>query len=242
MRFDEIGYAEFYHRQQVDSGYPGKLLPFILKELEGSASVLDIGSGTGFFSIPLAETGHLVTSVEPSAGMIDIMKKNSSAGALSSIRICHVAWENWNGVLHDAAICVHSLYPMEDVKNAVSLINKSAIKKIIIVRDSAGMKTLSGIVRDTLGKSSNRDLNNDIALTLEELAVSWRVVNIHEERKHYINDIRHEADSILYQLRLDSIYRDEIFNIVRKEINNTEDSGFFNAVYSDNAYIFSNND
>ena len=131
MRFNQAEYAEYYHKQMIEGGYPGKLLPFILNELEGSSTVIDIGSGTGFFSIPLAEAGHRVTAVEPSAEMINIMKKNVSSEILSSIETCRMYWENWSGELHDAAICVHSLYPMPDIKKAIRLINESAGKKII---------------------------------------------------------------------------------------------------------------
>ncbi len=238
MRFNQIDYAEFYHKQMIESGYPGKLLPFVLNELENSSTVIDIGSGTGFFSIPLAEAGHSITAVEPSNEMISIMEKNSSSQILSLIKICHSVWENSEVEFHDAAISVHSLYPMADVKNAITMINKSAAKKIIIVRDSGGMRTLSGIVRVKLGIFSNRDLNNEISDILNELSVKWRVVKIYEERKHIVTDIQHEADAILFQLKLDKSLKSDIIKIVDEEINNINGKGFFNAIYSDNAYIF----
>ncbi|HNX24191.1 MAG TPA: class I SAM-dependent methyltransferase [Spirochaetota bacterium] len=238
MRFEQAEYAEYYHKQMIEGGYPGKLLPFVLKELEGLSTVIDIGSGTGFFSIPLAMAGHRVTAVEPSAQMINIMEKNASNEILSSIEICRMPWENWKGNLHEAAICVHSLYPMPDIKKAVTLINESAEKKILIVRDSACMKTLPGMVRQKLGVNSNRDLNSEIILTLNELSVNWRTVNIYEERKHTITDVREEAGSILFQLKLDKSFREDVFKIVNEAVNYSSGIKFFNAIYSDNAYIF----
>jgi len=238
MRFNQAEYAEYYHKQMIEAGYPGKLLPFILNELEGSSTVIDIGSGTGFFSIPLAEAGHKVTAVEPSAEMINIMKKNVSSEILSSIEICRMYWENWSGELHDAAICVHSLYPMPDVKKAVRLINESAGKKILIVRDAEKMKTLPGLVREKFGILSNRELNSEITAILNELSVSWKTVIINEERKHIINDLQHETDSILFQLKLDESLREDVFKIVNEAVNINSGMNFFNAIYSDNAYIF----
>lgn len=237
MRFDHTDFAEFYHKQMVESGYPGKLLPFVLSELKDLQSVLDIGSGTGFFSIPLAEAGHSVTAVEPSSEMINIMKKNTPAEIQSSIKICRTPWENWDGARHDAAISVHSLYPMPDLKKALISINESAARKIIIVRDSAGMRTLSGLVREKLGISSNRDLNSDIRIILNELNADWKSVNIHEERKHAVMDIEHEAEAVLFQLKLDDNCREMVFNAIKPEINNISGVQFFNAIYSDNAYI-----
>lgn len=238
MRFNQAEYAEYYHKQMVEAGYPGNLLPFVMKELHGLSSVIDIGSGTGFFSIPLAEAGHLVTAVEPSAEMINIMKKNAAAETLFSIEICQALWGDWAGKYHDAAICVHSLYPMPDVKKSIVLMNESADKKILIVRDSGKMKTLPGLVREKLGILSNRDLNSEIKLILDELSVKWKTANIYEERKHPVRDIQHEADSILFQLKLDNSFKGDIVKIVSDAVINSSGNTFFNAIYSDNAYIF----
>jgi len=237
MRFNHADYAGFYHRQMVEAGYPGKLLPFVMSELKGSSSVIDIGAGTGFFSIPLAEGGHTVTAVEPSSGMINIMKKNMPAETVPMIKICRTPWENWEGERHDAAISVHSLYPMPDLKKALTLMNDSAVKKIIIVRNVSGMRTLSGLVREKLGISSNRDLNEEIVLILNGFNTGWKVVNIHEERKHIIGDIERETDTILYQLKLGDDSRESVFNVVKHQADYKSGECFFNAIYSDNAYI-----
>jgi len=238
MRFNKAEYAEYYHRQMIEAGYPGKLLPFILKELEVVCSVIDIGSGSGFFSIPLTLAGHKVTAVEPSAEMINIMKNNFPVKAVSSINICNTGWYEWEGEPHDAAICVHSLYPMSDIKKAITLMKRTAGVKYIIVRNTEGMRTLSGIVRDDLGIISNRDLNSGIITVLNELTAEWRCVNIYEERKHLIKDIQHEADSIIYQLKLDKSSSENIQNIIERETENLSGAKIFNAIYSDNVYIF----
>ncbi|PKL16045.1 MAG: hypothetical protein CVV49_18275 [Spirochaetae bacterium HGW-Spirochaetae-5] len=238
MRFNQIEYAEYYHKQQVDGGYPGELLPFVINALRGSSTVLDIGAGTGLFSKPLIDNGHIVTAVEPSAEMINIMKKNLTSENLSSIRICQMPWEEWSGEVHDAAICIHSLYPMSDVEKAVTLMNESALKKIIIIRDTSGMKTLSGIVRAKLGIVSNRDLNNEVSGIISAFSAHWRVEKIYEERRHIIKSIQEEADSIIYQLKLDSEFKDDVNDIVKSEIKTESGEYFFCAIYSDNAYIF----
>ena len=54
-----------------------------LKTIEGLAPVgceiLDIGAGTGRLSIPLSEKGYLVTAIEPSEGMLNVLnQKNQS--------------------------------------------------------------------------------------------------------------------------------------------------------------------
>ncbi|MCL2155985.1 MAG: class I SAM-dependent methyltransferase [Leptospirales bacterium] len=238
MRFNQSEYAEFYHKQQLEAGYPGKLLPFILDELKDSNSIIDIGSGTGFFTIPLAEAGHKVTSIEPSAEMINIMKRNSSHNILPLINISQSTWENWKGEFHDAAISVHSLYPMADIKESLNLINISAAKKIIIVRDSEKMKTITKIIREKFGIFTNIDLNRDIVLFLDERSIKYRVVNIYEERKHFINNIHQMADSVCYQLKLNESKSADVAEIIKDEIVSSASGDFFNTIYSDNVYVF----
>ncbi len=237
MRFNRSEYADFYHMQMKESGYPGRLLPFVVNELRASSSVLDIGSGTGFFSIPLASEGHTVTAVEPSPVMINIMTENTPPEIMPMIKICRSTWEEWEGERHDAAITVHSLYPMPDIKNALVRINRYAAKKIVIVRNTPGMRTMSGIVRERLGIASNRDLNAEIAFILDGLNVRWKVENIHEERRILFKSIEYETDAVLYQLKLDQGYREKIAEIIKQEVNIISGENFFYAIYSDNAYI-----
>ena len=242
MRFNQSEYAEFYHKQQLETGYPGKLLPFILDELKDSNSIIDIGSGTGFFTIPLAEAGHKVTSVEPSAEMINmminIMKRNLNNNIPASINICQNTWENWKGEFHDAAISVHSLYPMADIKESLNLINISAAKKIIIVRDSEKMRTITKIIREKFGIFTNIDLNSDIVLFLDERSIKYRVVNIYEERKYFIKDIHQTADSICYQLKLSESENADVVEIIKDEMVSSLEGDYFNTIYSDNVYVF----
>ena len=238
MRFNQCEYAEFYYKQQLEAGYPGKLLPFVIDELKDSYTIIDIGSGTGFFSIPLAVAGHRVTAIEPSAEMINIMKRNSAPDVLSSINICQSTWENWQGEFHDAAICIHSLYPMHNIKESLNLINSSALKKIIIIRDSARMKTISKIVRVKLGIFKDMDLNNEIKSFLDGKSIKYGVVNIHEERSHLIKDIAQETDSVSYQLKLSESEKKDVIKIIEEEIEKCATGNYFNTIYSDNAYVF----
>jgi SAM-dependent methyltransferase len=238
MRFNQSVYAEFYHKQQADGGYPGKLLPFILRELDGLRSVLDIGSGTGLISIPLASAGHRVSAVEPSREMINVMNKNIPREFIPFIKVFNTPWENWKGGMHDAAISVHSLYPMPDLKKAIDLMNSSAEKKIVIIRDTEKMKTLAGVVKRKLGIFLSHDLNHEILEILDMLGVDWKLEKIYEERKHPVKSIECEADSILYQLKLDESSREDVCGIIANEIFQTEEGIFFTSVFDDNAYIF----
>ena len=74
MKFNEKKSAEEYQRRLSDEGYPGNLLEIVMDEVKGADSIIDLGAGTGFYSIPLAKKGYRVAAVEPSYEMMKILK------------------------------------------------------------------------------------------------------------------------------------------------------------------------
>jgi DNA polymerase III delta subunit len=100
------------------------------------------------------------------------------------------------------------------------------------------MVTLSGQVRTILGLSLNRDFGDEIKSVLNGLKVDFEIKKIIEERVNRFSTIEQEASSILYQLKLDSSFREKVETIVR-ELCSADSSGFyFNSLYSDKIFIF----
>lgn len=238
MRFRDREYGEFYDAQQRESGYPGALLPPVIEILNDYKTVLDIGAGTGFFTIPLLEQEHLVTAIEPATGMSAIILKKCPAEKKRNLTIINDDWENWNGTGHDAAICVHSFYPMKDRRKCIEQMCTYASKRIIIVRESSEMITLSGQVRSRLGIELTRDYNDEIKAVLKSLDAGYEQRKIVEQRTHRINDIDHETDFIMFQLRLEESSREKIKSLIIELCDEAEQGYIFNANYSDNLYIF----
>lgn len=238
MRFKDHDYAEFYDIHQTESGYPGKLLPPVIETLEGCRTVIDIGAGTGFFTIPLLETGHRVTVVEPSEEMSAIILKKCTPGLMNNLSIINDDWENWNGKRHDASICIHSIYPMKERKRAIELMYKYSQRRLIIVREPSEMKTLSGEIRKILGIRLNRDFNDEIISAFNNLKADFVIKKIVEERPHRIQNIELEAESITYQLRLNDSFKKKIEKIIRDLCSKDSMGFYYKAVYSDNIFIF----
>ena len=238
MRFQDHKYAEFYDMQQTEAGYPGKLLPPVIEALEGYPSIIDIGAGTGFFTLPLLEAGHSVTVVEPASEMSALILKKCPAGKRNMLSIINDDWENWNSDIHDASICVHSLYPMKNRVKAIELMYRYSARRVIIVREPAEMITLSGEIRTKLGLKLNRDYNDEIKSVLSKLRADFTLKKIVEKRPHRIQNLKQETESITYQLQLDDSFKEKVEKSI-KELCAADSSGlYFNAVYSDNIYIF----
>lgn len=83
--------AEF--NQQVFSEGGKQRTKRILNWIQGqdvnfeNASILDIGAASGGFSIPFAERGGVVTSVEPCAPLLDLLKENADTLTSGSVTI-----------------------------------------------------------------------------------------------------------------------------------------------------------
>jgi 2-polyprenyl-3-methyl-5-hydroxy-6-metoxy-1,4-benzoquinol methylase len=78
------------------------------------ASIVDFGAGTGRLSLPLAELGHAVTSVEPCREMLVQLQRKDQH---NSIRTSCTRMENFRGEEQfDLALCVFTviLYLLDD--------------------------------------------------------------------------------------------------------------------------------
>jgi SAM-dependent methyltransferase len=75
--YEDAGLAQFY---DWDNAWPPDF-DWFLSLIEGAASVLDLGCGTGIFSVALAARGARVVGVDPAAAMLRIAKaRNGGEG------------------------------------------------------------------------------------------------------------------------------------------------------------------
>jgi len=91
------------------------LLEYVLNDLKPGETVLDIGAGTGRWTVPLAKKASQVTAVEPSAAMLDILKENAKEVGLTNVEIIQSTWEAARVTPHDIAVCAHAMYQTPDI-------------------------------------------------------------------------------------------------------------------------------
>jgi FkbM family methyltransferase len=239
MSFQEKRFAREYEKRLTEEGYPGNLLEKVLCEIKGSSSIIDIGSGTGFFTIPLLKQGYRVIAIEPSGEMIKIFKKKVEKELLPSLKIYNEEWESWEGDRADSLICIHSIYGMHDIKSALQRMRVYSSKSIVIVKADSGRKTLSSIIGERMNKKmSTRGFYGRIVRALHESGTDFNSQEIEQSRDSHFSDIDKEAQYYCYHLGLDKSNLNAVRDIIRAETDRYEHGYIFRGIYRDYLITF----
>ncbi len=115
------------------SGHSDYTVRFIeMMDAKPGESVLDIGSGPGTLSIPLAEAGHPVTAMDFSQGMLDVMSERITDEG-SDITPVRAAWEDdWAAAgigEHDIVIASRSTM-VADLSAAIDKLTSYARRRV----------------------------------------------------------------------------------------------------------------
>jgi SAM-dependent methyltransferase len=238
MRFNDKRFAGEYDRRLIDEGYPGNLLPAVLGKLQGVRSIIDIGSGSGFFAIPLAKEGYQVHAVEPSAEMTDLMKKKIGAEISRRIKIYNTYWEEWNGEPQDASISIHSLYPMKDpVKCLENMISFSGRRVLVVKKPDT--ETLTGKIKGTFKKGA---VTTDYIKLTEEFfqsrKISFEKEDVFQERITGFKSLEEGASYYRYFLKLEKVPVELLRERLSELTEEKDGLHIFKSKYHDILYTF----
>jgi SAM-dependent methyltransferase len=92
-------------------------------------SVLDVGAGTGRFTLALAPQAKHITAVEPSAAMLNYLRQDASERGLTNISCVRTSWQEAPDDLQaDIVICSHVLYPIRDIVPFLAKLNAATLQ------------------------------------------------------------------------------------------------------------------
>jgi SAM-dependent methyltransferase len=102
---------------------PDSSREFILSQIASDGTVLDIGAGTGAWSILLSARAKHVTAVEPSGSMIKVMRDSLAAENIQNVSIVEGEWPVIPIEPHDYSLCSHAMYSAPDLRTFLLEIN-----------------------------------------------------------------------------------------------------------------------
>ncbi len=114
--------AAWYNRWVESNDYVSLVLPRLQRRLPPNARVLEVGPGTGAFTLPLARLAGEVVAVEPSANMLAALGRNLDQAGLHNVRLVPQPIEEALGALQgpfDLALAANSLYNVEPIDDVV---------------------------------------------------------------------------------------------------------------------------
>jgi SAM-dependent methyltransferase len=98
---------------------PDSSRDMLLSRVDDQTTVLDIGAGTGAWTLLLAKKARHVTAVEPSQAMVDVLRENLEAEGITNVDIVMGYWPEVEVEPHDLSLCSHAMYGMGDLPTFV---------------------------------------------------------------------------------------------------------------------------
>lgn len=128
--------ARWYDEWVAHNDYVDVILPRILPYVGASTRVLEIGPGSGAFTIPLASRVRELVTIEPSLGMREVLEHNLAQAGLTNVRIiperAEEGLESLGGPF-DLALAAHSLYNISSIDDVVHRLVALARRTVVLM-------------------------------------------------------------------------------------------------------------
>ncbi len=132
--------ARHYRANDAESPYVRGFIA--LMDLRPGESVLDVGCGSGALALPLARAGHPVVGLDFSAGMLDLLRRQTLEEGLANVRTVQAAWDDdWRAAgvtAADLVIASRSL-DVRDLRAALSKLGAFARRRVSVTLPAGGL-------------------------------------------------------------------------------------------------------
>ncbi|SDU07162.1 class I SAM-dependent methyltransferase [Desulfobacula phenolica] len=114
---------------------PDSSRDFLIQKLKDNpgATLLDIGAGTGKWSLLVSPYAAKVTALDPSLAMQEILKEKIQKQGINNIDIVTGIWPEDDVASHDFVLASHSMYGVADFKAFVDKMSATATKACIML-------------------------------------------------------------------------------------------------------------
>lgn len=190
-----------WYNQAIDSDYndyPDSVFEYVKSRAVDfkDMSVLDIGAGSGAFSIPLMKEEAVVSAVDPSLNMILSLKKRAekhlNLEEYKNLHIYLTPWEKMNFNEHDYVVCAFCSNNLVIKENISKLYNEFKYSAFLIVHSERYRRNFK---RNELMKRLGRDerkydvIGEDIIDLLDEMDLKYIRKKTSIKLHQYFNSI-----------------------------------------------------
>ena len=105
------------------------------KRIEKGSTVLEIGPGSGNFTLLMAKYVGKIIGVDFSSAMLSELSARAKAGSITNIELVNAKWEDYTPTEKvDYIVSVNSLYRIKDMQSALMKMYDSVNKGVILLR------------------------------------------------------------------------------------------------------------
>lgn len=125
-----------YYTDEYDLNKDTPLLAEALaKRIEPGSTILEIGPGSGNFTIKMAEYAGNIIGVDFSSAMLEQLEKRAQKAGLTNISLINSKWEDYKPQgKNDYIVSVNSLYRIRDMESALMKMYECCNRGIILLR------------------------------------------------------------------------------------------------------------
>jgi SAM-dependent methyltransferase len=157
-------YRDATHRRTDEDPF----LPVVRDSLGPDTTLLDVGAGTGRHTLALAGDAAHVTSVDPSAAMLGLLKQDVAERGITNVTAVEAEWMQADVEPADVVICSHVLYPIADVVPFVAKLQAHARRRVFVYLRADVLRTDFGLWSEFHGEPlqtqpTHQDLFNVLA-------------------------------------------------------------------------------
>lgn len=207
---------------------PDSLLDVVVNEVGADTTVLDVGAGTGRWTIPLARVARRVTAIEPTAGMEEMLRANLAAAGVTNVAIVPAALEDAVVEPHDVVVAAHSMYTSPDLAAFVGAMERHARAACFM---ELHLPPADGVIGELTRAIHGRFYDSPNALialnALHSLGICANLL-VEDEAEHWTDETPDEAlERARRHLRLDGpSEHDELIRAVLAERLTRTDAGY----------------
>ncbi|MCK4270619.1 MAG: class I SAM-dependent methyltransferase [Methanogenium sp.] len=201
-----------YDKLMEMSGYPGETAECLCKMIKKGSTVLDIGCGTGAFTLPLSEVAKTVFAVDPSLCHLSVLEKKAEKLGIRNIHTINATCRDLPAFFDekvDYAVSAYSCIDPDIVGFLNSMIVHSRISVFIIYRGGEidplntyakgnhryiSEKTICGILCAMGYQPETKLYRRDYLLPVEKIIEKYRDC---KRKPDEIIDYLHKSDRIV---------------------------------------------
>ncbi len=143
------GYIASYEQYLSSSPYVREVMARLAPYADDARSMLDIGAGTGVFSLAVPE--HIaVTAVESSPAMCEVIAQRAGRAG-REVRIVEETWETAEaGGAYDIVLCANAVYRMEPLRDCLAKMVRAVNGVLLLVMNGRTSVGIYGRMRSAL--------------------------------------------------------------------------------------------